>query len=156
MFTSVIRNQVLNFDAENKNNINKMFNEIENKKNSYYNYLNLDMSKITIKDLIYDDLLFTIEYKDNECNIHVLLDVFDNKYRLMTGYYTCKTGVICTSDLRYTKPIEGTYNYDVIEIIRHSKDANNIQFNNDVKSYYEIYSGKGHPFITDENNKYLK
>ena len=64
MFTSVIRNQVLNFDAENKNNINKMFNEIENKKNSYYNYLNLDMSKITIKDLIYDDLLFTIEYKD--------------------------------------------------------------------------------------------
>ena len=44
-----MRNQVLNFDAENKNNINKMFNEIENKKNSYYNYLNLDMSKITKK-----------------------------------------------------------------------------------------------------------
>ena len=83
--------------------------------------------------MIYDDLLFTIEYKDNKCNIHVLLDVFDNKYRLMIGYYTCKPGVICTSDLRYTKPIEGTYNYDVIEIISHSKDANNIQFNNDVK-----------------------
>ena len=157
MFPRVIRNQVLNFESKDKNNINKMFNEIENKKNAYYNYLNLDMSKITKKDLLYDNLLFTIEYRDNECNIHVLLDVFgNNKYRLMTGYYTCKPGVMCTSDLRYTNPIEGTYNYDVIEIIRHSKDANNLQFNNDMKPYYEIYSGKGYPFITDENNKYLK
>ena len=78
----------------------------------------------------------------------------DGKYILSTHYKACKFGY-CTSDLRYTKSIEGKYNYDIIQIIRHSTDANNLQFTNDNIPKYEIFSGNGYNFITDDNNKYL-
>lgn len=155
MFPIIIKSQVLNFD--NGKNINKMFNEIEQKKNTYYDYLNLDMSKITIDDLVYDNLIFSIEYKTKECNIPVLLNVFkNNKYTLGTSYKDCKPNQMCTSMLEYIDFIEGDYDFDVLEIIRHSKDANMYQYNDEYEPYYEIYSGKNHPFITDDNNKYLK
>ena len=57
--------------------------------------------------------------------------------------------------LQYVKSSEGNYNYDVIEIIRHSVDANLFQYTNDNLPEYMIYSGKGHEFITDSDNKYL-
>ena len=63
---------------------------------------------------------------------------------------------LCTDMLEYTNFIEGTYDYNVIEIIRHSIDANNYQYVNDNMPKYIIYSGKGHEFITDDDNKYLK
>ncbi len=56
MFPGIIAYQVLNFDKEK--NINKLFNDVEQKKNIYYDYLNLDMSKITIDDLLYDNIIF--------------------------------------------------------------------------------------------------
>ena len=57
--------------------------------------------------------------------------------------------------LVYTNKIEGKYNYDIIEIIKHSTDANNYQYQSESMPEYMIHSGKGHEFITDSNNKYL-
>ena len=157
MFPSTIEYQVLNFDKEK--NINKMFNEVQQKMYSYYDYLNLDMSKITVDDLSYNDLIFSVEYKNKKsnCEIPVVLGIYKNgKYSLSTEYKACKQGQICTAMLQYTKSIEGKYNYNVIEIIRHSVDANILQYADDNFPEYIIYSGKGHEFITDSDNKYLK
>lgn len=153
LFPRTIAKQILNFD--NEKNINKLYNEMRTKKNKYYNYLNLDMGKLTIDDISYDNHIFGIT-KNKEC-ITVNLAVYkDNKYRLSTAYKACKPDQICNSDLRYTKFEEGTYNYNIMEIIKHSSDANLLQFNNDNLPVYEIYTGKGQRFITDEDNKYLK
>ncbi len=155
MFPGIIEYQVLNYDKDK--NINKLFNEVEQKKNIYYGYLNLDMSKITIDDLIYNDLIFSVEYKKSECDIPVLLNVYENnKYTLLIDYKACKPGITCTSMLQYMNPIEGEYNYNVIEIIRHSVDANLHQYSNDTLLEYMIISGKSHAFVTDSDNKYLK
>lgn len=154
MFPGIIEYQVLNFN--NEKNINKLFNEVEQRKNIYYDYLNLDMSKITIDDLVYDNLIFSIELKNGECDIPVLLNVYkNNKYILLTEYKTCKPGVVCNAMLEYINPSEGKYDYDVIEIIRHSVDANMHQYSNDKLPMYSIFSGKGHSFTTDSDNKYL-
>ena len=153
LFPRTIAKQILNFD--NEKNINKLYNEMSTKKNKYYNYLNLDMGKLTIDDISYDNHIFSIT-KNKEC-ITVNLAVYkDNKYRLSTAYKACKSDQICNSDLRYTKFEEGTYNYNIMEIIKHSSDANILQFTNDNLPVYEIYTGKGQRFITDEYNKYLK
>ena len=154
MFPGIIEYQVLYFD-KNKN-INKLSNEVEQKKNIYYDYLNLDMSKITIDDLVYDNLIFTIEKKNSKCDIPVQLNILkNNKYSLSTEYKACKSGAVCTSMLQFVKSTDGKYNYDVIEIIRHSVDANLFQYTNENLPEYMIYSGKGHKFITDSDNKYL-
>ena len=155
MFPGIIAYQVLNFDKEK--NINKLFNEVEQKKNIYYDYLNLDMSKITIDDLVYDNVIFSVEKKNSKCDIPVLLGIYkNNKYKLYTEYKSCKPGTNCDLMLQYNKAIEGKYEYDVIEIIRHSVDANLHQYTNDNLPEYMINSGKGHEFITDSDNKYLK
>ncbi|MBR1936755.1 MAG: helix-turn-helix transcriptional regulator [Bacilli bacterium] len=155
MFPGIIEYQVLNFDKSK--NINKLFNEVQNKKNIYYDYLNLDMSKITIDDLVYEDLIFTVEKKNSKCDIPVQLNIYkNNKYTLLTEYKACRPGVACTLMLQYVKSSEGKYNYDVIEIIRHSVDANLFQYTNENLPEYMIHSGKGHEFITDSDNKYLK
>ena len=155
MFPSIIEYQVLHFNKEK--NINKLFNAVENKKNIYYNYLNFDMSKISTEDLVYDNLVFSIKYTNGKCNIPVELNVFkNNKYSLYTKYKACKRGQTCNAMLQYTDSIEGKYEFDIIEIIRHSIDANLHQYTNDNIPEYIIRSGKGHEFITDSNNKYLK
>ena len=115
------------------------------------------MSKITIDDLAYNDVIFIIEKNNNKCDIPVSLAIYkNNKYKLFTEYKACRPGVACTMMLEYTKSIEGTYDYDIIEIIRHSVDANLFQYTNDNKPEYSIMSGKNHSFITDSDNKYLK
>ena len=155
MFPGIIEYQVLNFD--NEKYINKLFNEVEQKKNIYYDYLNLDMSKITVDDLAYNNLIFSVEYKKGKCDIPVLLNIYkNNKYTVYTEYKACKPGVACNLILQYMKSIEGKYDYNVIEIIRHSVDANLHQYTNDNLPEYMIFSGKGHSFITDSDNKYLK
>lgn len=155
MFPGIIEYQVLNFDKSK--NINKLFNEVQNKKNIYYDYLNLDMSKIAIDDLVYEDLIFIVEKKNSKCDIPVQLNIYkNNKYTLLTEYKACRPGVACTLMLQYVKSSEGKYNYDVIEIIRHSVDANLFQYTNENLPEYMIHSGKGHEFITDSDNKYLK
>lgn len=154
IFKGVIRTQVISFN--NQKNIDKLFNEIENKKNKYYNYLNLNMNLITIDDLSYNDLVFSIEFRNKNCNIPVLLNVYkDNKYKLYTTYKSCKT-IMCTFELRYIDSVDGTYDYDILEIIKHSEDANLFQYNSESNFMYEIFSGKNHTFVTDDNNRYLK
>ena len=114
MFLGLIGYQVLNFD--NEKNINKLKKEVEQKKNIYYDYLNLDMSKITVDDLEYNNLIFSIEYKKGECDIPVLLNVYkNNKYSLLTEYKNCKPGVVCNSMLQYVNLIEGKYDYNVMK-----------------------------------------
>lgn len=153
IFPDIIATQVLNFDQEK--NINKLFNEVLDKKNKYYNYLNLDMNNLKIEDISYDNLIFTVSTEYNYC-IPVELAVFkDNKYTLFTAYQACKPNTFCTAMLRYTKSKTGTYNYDVMQIIKHSTDANHLQFTNDNLPEYIIYGGNGHQFITDSDNKYL-
>lgn len=151
LFPRTIAKQVLNFD--NEKNINKLYNEMSTKKNKYYNYLNMDMGKLTIDDISYGDHIFNIT-KRKEC-ITVSLDVYkNNNYRLSTSYKACKPNQICTSELRYTKSVEGKYDYNIMEIIKHSSDANHLQSTDNL--VYEIYSGKGQYFLTDDDNKYLK
>lgn len=153
LFPRTIAKQVLNFD--NEKNINKLYNEMSTKKNKYYNYLNMDTGKLTIDDISYGDHIFNIT-KRKEC-ITVSLNVYkNNKYRLSTAYKACKPNQICTDELIYTKSVEGTYNYNIMEIIKHSSDANHLQFTNDNMPVYEILSGKGQHFITDDDNKHLK
>lgn len=155
MYPTIIAHQIINYNKEK--NLTKLFNEVEQKKNIYYDYLSLDMSKITIDDLMYNDLIFSIEYKKSKCDIPVLLNIYkNNKYKLYTEYKACRPNELCNYMLEYTNFIEGNYNYDVIEIIKHSIDANNYQYTNDNMPQYIIYSGNGHEFITDDDNKYLK
>ena len=154
MFPKIIAHQVLNFDKYK--NINKLYNEVENKKNIYYNYLNVDVNKITLDDLAYDDLLFSVESKTTSC-IPLLLNVYkNNKYVLYTQYKACKKGQACNDMLEYVDPIEGKYDFDLIEIIRHSTDANLHLYITGDFSNYTISSGKGYTFTTDDDNKYLK
>ncbi len=152
LFPSVIATQILNFDKAE--NLNKLYNEVSERKNKYYNYLNLDMGKITLEDINYNDLLFSVEIGSKKC-IPVQLTMFKNgKYILSTHYRVCKSGY-CTSDLKYTKWVEGKYNFDIIQIIKHSTDANNMQFNMENLPEYNIFTGNGYRFITDNDNKYL-
>ena len=154
IFPGIISIQVLNFD-KNKN-IDKLFNEVSSKKNAYYNYLSLDMSKLSLEDIAYNDLLFTINIGNKDC-IPVQLSIYKNaKYKLSTAYRACKKGTTCTMMLSYTKSFSGNYDYDIIQIIKHSVDANNMQFTNDALPQYDILSGNGYHFITDDDNKYLK
>ena len=125
------------------------------KKNKYYGYLNLDMNKISIDDISYDDLVFVIWIGKRSC-IPVQLSIYkNNEYILHTSYEACKPNQVCNSMLKYTKSIKGKYDYDIIQIIKHSTDANNMQFTNDSLPQYEIFSGNGYQFITDDDNKYL-
>lgn len=154
MFPKIIAHQVLNFDKDK--NIDKLYNEVENKKNIYYNYLNVDVNKITLDDLAYGDLLFSIESESTSC-IPLLLEIYkNNKYVLYTKYKSCKRGKLCLDILEYTDPIEGKYDFDLIEIIRHSTDANLHTYITGDFSNYTISSGMGYKFTTDDDNKYLK
>lgn len=153
IFPGVIANQVLNYDKEE--NINKLFNEVLDKKNKYYDYLTFDMKRITIDDISYGDLIFTVWIANKDC-VQVELAVYKNNYyKLFNEYEACKPNTLCTSMLEYTNSIDGKYDYDIIQIIKHSIDANNLQNTNDTSSKYEIYGGNGYMFITDNDNKYL-
>ena len=153
MFPGIIANQVLNFDKEK--NINKLFIEISNKKNKYYEYLNLDMNSITIDDISYGDLIFTVWIGKKDC-VPVELAIYkNNKYKLFNEYESCRPNQNCTAMLNYSNSIEGKYSYDIMQIIKHSTDANNFQFTNDNIPKYEIFSGNGYNFVTDDDNKYL-
>lgn len=154
LFPSVIASQVLNFDKEE--NINKMFNEITDRSRIYYDYLSLDLDKLTIDDLSYNDVIFNVEVHNLDC-ITVLLSVLkNNKYVLYTAYKACPQGELCNLMLEYTKTVQGTYDFDVMEIIKHSIDANNMTFTNDTIPKYRISSGKGHQFVSNDDNKPLR
>lgn len=131
----------------------------ENYVNKYYSKL-LDSNNLELNDIKGDnDLLFSISATKNDC-IPVNLSVFDNgKYVLATDYKACRPGVDCNLMLEYSKEITGTYNYDIMKIIRNSKNADFMTFTNEERSEYEIYTGNNkyvYMMITDKKNKYLK
>ena len=153
IFPDIIANQVLNFD-KNKN-IDKLFNDINNKVKTYYDYLNLELNELSIEDISYNNLIFSISLGNKIC-VPVSLSIFqNNNYVLYTDYEECKPNQNCTSILKYTKSVKGTYNFDIMQIIKHSTDASNMQFSNSNLPKYEIYTGNGYYFITDNDNKYL-
>ncbi len=102
-----------------------------------------------------EGVIFTITRKDKKCT-PVKLVVYDNhKYDLYTEYETCKPFSACTMMLKYTDKKTGTYDYDILPILKHSKEVTD----NDI-SYppmYEIYTGKDRKrYVTDSNNEYLE
>ena len=95
-------------------------------------------------------------------NLEVLYE--DNQYELFTDYKECRPWQTCTEELRYTKSIKGTYNYDVIKIIEASTNANDKSYSMDNLPEYELYLGEKYVqkydtamFVVekDQTNNYL-
>ena len=146
---SKMSNKIINYQSKLSN---------EEKINTYYSKVS-DAANLEEIDIVYSDgLLFSISYKKSDC-IPVLLSIYENgKYILYTDYEACKFTETCNSMLKYTKKIEGTYDFDVIKIIQNSVITDNMQFTNDTMPEYEIYTGNGefvYMLVTDENNEYL-
>ena len=88
----------------------------------------------------------------------------DHQYELFTDYKECRPWQTCTEELRYTKSIKGTYNYDVIKIIEASTNANDKSYTKDNLPEYELYLGEKYVqkydtamFVVekDQTNNYL-
>ncbi len=102
-----------------------------------------------------EDVIFTITRGDKKCT-PVKLVVYDNhKYDLYTGYEACKPFSTCTMMLKYAGNKNGTYDYDVLSILKESREVTD-----EVLFYppmYEIYTGKDRKkYVTDSNNEYLE
>lgn len=144
-----MRNKIVNYESKLSN---------EEKIKDYYLKV-MDSANLELNDIISDNgLLFTINWKKADC-IPVSLSVYENgRYELATNYEACKPGVVCTAMLTYTQKEEGTYNYEVLNIIKNSIIADDMTFTNDTLPEFEIYTGNGdkvYMMVTDSNNKYL-
>jgi len=79
----------------------------------------------------------------NKNYIPVTLSIYDDgTYELFTTYATCKHGRMCTSMLKYTKSVKGTYDYDIEKIIKYSTNADDKSYSMDNLPKYEIYLGE--------------
>ncbi len=86
-----------------------------------------------------EDLIFTISIGDKSC-IPVELAVYeDGTYELFTAYESCRPGQTCTSQLKYTKSIKGTYDYDVMKIFEDKNIVSDQPHSMDNLPEYEIY-----------------
>lgn len=144
---SKMSDKILNYNSKLSN---------EKKVNTYYAKIT-NPKKLTKRDIMDDNkLLFTINKKNKKCT-PVSLNVYDGgKYVLYTGYKACK-GKNCNDKLEYTKKKTGKYDYDVIKIIKNSKNADLLSAK-EIEDY-EIYTGKSdivYMMTTDKDNKYLK
>ena len=131
----------------------KLSNDKEVKK--YYDKVS-NPKKLTKRDIMGDNkLLFTISKRNNKC-VPVSLNIYDSKYELYTEYKDCK-GKLCNDKLEYTKKKTGKYTYDVIKIIKNSKNAD-LLLAKELEEY-EIYTGKNdyvYMMSAGKDNKYLK
>lgn len=152
-YPSKLHNKSINYN--NDKNISILANEVTNKKNKYYNYLNLNTNNIKLEDLELENKIFSITKKSEECIPVMLIVNKDNTFKLYTSYKSCKPNQNCDETLEYTKYKTGTYDYSILDIVKHSADANNISISNSNLPEYQIISGKGNVFITDSDNKYL-
>ena len=66
----------------------------------------------------------------------------DNQYELFTDYKECRSWKTCTAELRYTKSIKGTYDYDLTKIIEASTNTNDKSYSMDNLPEYELYLGE--------------
>lgn len=147
MFKKILK---YNSKLDNTKEIEEYYAKVTNASN---------LEKKDIIDDVYDmGLIFSITSKNIDC-IPIKLSIYDNdKYILYTAYESCKKGTNCNSKLTYTVSEEGSYNFDIMKIIKNSKVADNMQFTNDEIPEYEIHTGSGelvYNLITDSDNKYL-
>ena len=156
-YTKSIKKMSIDKDMYNK--IIKYNSKLSNEKeiNKYYSKVT-DSKKLTKKDILGDNkLLFTIEWKTTKC-VPVSLKVYEDKYILYSKYKECKKK-LCNDKLEYTKKESSKYTYDVIKIIKNSKNADLLS-SKELKEYeYEITTGKADivgNMVTDSNNKHLK
>lgn len=78
----------------------------------------------------------------NKDYVPVSLSLYDDgTYELFTAYESCRPGRICTSILKYTKSVKGTYKYDLEKIIKASVNADNKSYDMSNLPEYEIYLG---------------
>ena len=78
----------------------------------------------------------------NKDYVPVSLSLYDDgTYELFTAYESCRPGRICTSMLKYTKSVKGTYKYDLEKIIKASVNADNKSYDMSNLPEYEIYLG---------------
>lgn len=100
-----------------------------------------------------DGLLFSIVRNNPKCN-PVKLEVYnDGNYKLYTAIEACKAGQTCTMMLKYTKMKSGTYDYNVLDILNHSKNVET--FATFYPYNYEITVGKDNKKYITANNEYL-
>ena len=87
------------------------------------------------------EVLISVHVGDKDY-VPVLLSLYDDgTYELFTAYESCRSGRICTSMLKYTKSVKGTYKYDVEKIIKASVNADNKSYDMSNLPEYEIYLG---------------
>lgn len=111
------------------------------------------------------DVILRIERGNKSNCVRVMLSLYeDNQYELFTDYAECRPGKTCNADLRYTKSIKGTYDYDITKIIESSTNANDKSYSMDNLPEYELYLGEEYTLKYDtlsfvvekgKENKYL-
>lgn len=111
------------------------------------------------------DVILHVERGNKSNCIRVMLTLYeDNQYQLFTDYKECRPWQTCTADLRYTKSIKGTYDYDITKIIEGSSNANDKSYSMDNLPEYELYLGEKYVqeydtamFVVEKGqvNKYL-
>jgi len=91
----------------------------------------------------HEDVIFRVERGNKSNCVRVMLTLYENnQYELFTDYADCKLWRTCTLELRYTKSIKGTYDYDVIKIIEASINANDKLYSTDNLLEYKLYLGE--------------
>lgn len=125
-----------------------------------FNFNNIEISptenEIKMEDVKNSEgVIFAITRGDKKCTSMKLV-VYDNhKYDLYTGYEACKPFSTCTMMLKYTGKKTGTYDYDVLSILKQSREVTDEDVS--YPPMYEIYTGKDRKkFVAGINNKYLE
>jgi len=102
-----------------------------------------------------EDVIFTITRGDKKCNPMKLVIYDNNKYDLYTGYEACKPFSTCTMMLKYTEKKTGTYDYDVLSILKQSREVTDEDVS--YPPMYEIYTGKDRKkYVAGINNEILE
>lgn len=109
----------------------------ENLNNYYLNYVH--SGEEPLKE--HGNVIMSIESHSTSCSPVLLVFYDDNQYELFTYYKACKPGVVCTSEMVYTKSIHGTYKTDVLEIIKEDNIETNKSHSMDDLPEYDIYMG---------------
>lgn len=113
-------------------------------------------SDLKLEDIMNEDgLIFTVSRADKGCTSMILNVYEDATYKLYTSYKACRPGHTCTMSLIYSEFESGTYDYDVLKIINHSKQEESASSLYEPK--YEIFIGKNNQrYVIGSNNEYLE
>lgn len=156
LFYSVIKVHRLNTDSKTGYDdgiIVKLFGNI------IYNNVEINAleNNLELEEVVREDgLLFSISRNDKKCVSQNLKVYKDGKYEIYTAYEACKPFENCNLILKYTDKKTGSYDFDVLKILQHSKASSTSDFSS-YPPMYEIYLGKTEElYITGSNNSYLE